>query len=436
MHMPGHVSEDTECGAAELRDDRSILRQLFDTAVAAADPGAALLRFLPASSDRPIVVVGAGKASPAMAGALSEYWTGPVKGAVVTPYGNANGAGRIAVLEARHPVPDSNGLQAALHLRELVSGLGPDDLVIALISGGGSSLLPCPPKGLALADEIALNEALLESGAPISAMNAIRKQVSLIKGGRLAAAAAPARVMTYIVSDVPGDEPAQVASGPTVADERDARDAAALIARYRIRLPGHIVRHIRSAADPAPLPTDQAFANSETHIIASADMALRAAAAQASAAGLTPVIVSDAIEGEAREVGRVMAALAKDVSRHGRLAAKPAVLLSGGETSVTMRGSGRGGRNTEFLLSFALEIEGWKGIAALAADTDGIDGSGGHAGAFADGSTGTQIAASGQDPAALLNANNSHAAFDAVQALLVTGPTGTNVNDFRAVIVR
>ena len=235
----------------------------FETAVAAADPGAALLRFLPEPSGQPIVVVGAGKASPAMANALNKHWTGPVRGAVVTPYGNASDAGRIAVLEARHPVPDGNGLKAAMHLRALVSGLGPDDLVIALISGGGSSLLPCPPEGITLADEIAMNKALLESGAPISAMNAIRKQVSLVKGGRLAAAAAPARVITYIVSDVPGDDPAQVASGPTVADEMDARDAVALIERHRIRLPGQITRHIQSAADSAPLPTDRSFLNSE-----------------------------------------------------------------------------------------------------------------------------------------------------------------------------
>ena len=242
--------------------------------------------------------------------------------------------------------------------------------------------------------------------------------------------------MTYIVSDVPGDDPAQVASGPTVADEKDAQDAVALIERYRIELPRRIMRHILSESDPAPLPTDPAFVSSETQIIASADLVLRAAAETARVAGLKPVIISDAIEGEAREVGRVMAALAKDVSRHGRLAVKPAVLLSGGETSVTVHGSGKGGRNTEFLLSFALEIEGWKGITALAADTDGIDGSGGHAGAIADGLTRTQIAAAGKDPAALLNENNSYAAFDAAQALLVTGPTGTNVNDFRAVIVR
>ncbi len=434
--MPGHVSGDAECGAVEVRDDRSILRELFATAVAAADPGPALLRFLPEPSDQPIVAVGAGKASPSMAHALNAYWPGPVKGAVITPYGNSRDAGRIDVIEARHPVPDRNGLTAALHLRELVFGLGPDDLVTALISGGGSSLLPCPPKGLTLDDEVALNKALLESGAPISAMNAIRKQVSLIKGGRLAALAAPARVMTYIVSDVPGDDPAQVASGPTVADEKDAQDAVALIERYRIELPRRIMRHILSESDPAPLPTDPAFVSSETQIIASADLVLRAAAETARVAGLKPVIISDAFEGEAREVGRVMAALAKDVSRHGRLAVKPAVLLSGGETSVTVHGSGKGGRNTEFLLSFALEIEGWKGITALAADTDGIDGSGGHAGAIADGLTRTQIAAAGKDPAALLNENNSYAAFDAAQALLVTGPTGTNVNDFRAVIVR
>ena len=419
-----------------MSGDQSILRELFDAAVASADPGAALLRHLPDDTGRPLTVVGAGKASHAMAKALNSSWSGPVRGAVAVPYGHRIDAGDIEIMEASHPVPDENGMRAARKMLSLVAGLDRDDRVVALISGGGSALLPSPPNGMSLKDEIALNEALLGSGAPISAMNAIRKQFSAIKGGRLAAAAHPARVMTFVVSDVPGDDPAQVASGPTAADASDSRDALNLINRYRIRLPEKVLEHIRAGRDPAPSPDAGELRNCGCCVIASASMALEAAAVLARARGLNPVILSDAVEGESREAAKVLAAIAKDVSRFGRLVKPPAVILSGGETTVTMRGSGRGGRNTEFLLSLALEIDGWDQITALAADTDGIDGSGGHAGAFADGRTCARIQGTGNDPARLLGENNSFAAFEAAGSLLVTGPTGTNVNDFRAIIVR
>jgi hydroxypyruvate reductase len=316
-----------------------------------------------------------------------------------------------------------------------VKGLGPDDLVVALVCGGGSALLPAPPEGLTLADEIVLNRALLASGAPISAMNTIRKHVSRIKGGRLAAAAAPARVVSLIVSDIPGDEPAFVASGPTVADRATRADALRAIGRYGIVLPPGIVRHIESVAADAPQPDDPVFARNETHVIASAAVSLEAAAAEAERRGVKAVILSDSVEGEAREVARVHAAMAREVSTRDRPFRRPVVMLSGGETTVTLKGNGKGGRNSEFLLSLALDIDGRRGIHALAADTDGIDGSEDNAGAFADDGTVTRIRAAGFDAAALLANNDAWTAFHAAGDLFVPGPTGTNVNDFRAILV-
>ena len=422
-----------------MNEDRAILRTLYDVAVASADPSAALLRHLPEATDCPTIVVGAGKASHEMARSVAQRWQGPLGGLVVVPYGHQVDAGSIEIVEASHPVPDQNGYQAANRILSLVSDLKPDDLVVALISGGGSALLPCPPCGFTLADEILLNEKLLTCGAPISAMNAIRKQFSRIKGGRLAVAAHPARIMTFVVSDVPGDDPAQVASGPTVADRKNHYDAARLLERYGIDLAYEVHEHISHGIDPAPSPDDARLANCETSVIASASVSLEAVAEHARRKGLHPVILSDAVEGEAREVAKVMAAIAKDTARFGRFTKKPAIILSGGETSVTIQGGskgGKGGRNSEFLLSFAIEIDGWSGITALAADTDGIDGSGGHAGAIADGETCSRIVASGGDAEELLGRNNSYSAFDLVDSLLKTGPTGTNVNDFRAIIVR
>ena len=413
--------------------DRHFLIALFDAAVESADPARALAPHMPARPKGRTVVIGAGKGAAQLAAAFEALCVEPVEGVVVTRHGYACPTSRIRVLEAAHPVPDENGLAASQALLDTVSGLSAEDLVVALITGGGSALLPAPPEGFTLADEQALNEALLASGAPISAMNAIRKQFSRIKGGRLAAAAHPARVVTLIVSDVPGDDPAQVASGPTVADASGAREALAAIEAYGIALPERVRAHIATATPP--IPDEPRFADNSTTVIASAAQALEAAARLAEAEGVTPAILSDAIEGEAREVGKVMAALAREVATRDRPFARPVVLLSGGETTVTLKGQGRGGRNSEFLLAFARGIEGLE-VAALAADTDGIDGSEDNAGAFADGTTTARLRAAGHDPAVLLADNDAWNAFHALGDLFTSGPTGTNVNDFRAILLR
>jgi len=419
-----------------IKDDKAFLIELFDAAVAAADPKLALANALPKPPKGRTVVIGAGKGAAQMAAAFEDLWPTPVQGVVVTRYGYAAPTRSIRVLEASHPVPDAAGADATAALFAAVSDLGPDDLVVALICGGGSALLPAPPEGMTLADEAALNECLLASGAPISVMNAIRKQVSTIKGGRLAAAAYPARVVSLVVSDVPGDDPAQVASGPTVPDAVSRADALNHINAYGIDLPNTIRRHLASDVGHAPHPSEPIFANNETKVIASASLSLAAAANAAKTAGITPVILSDAIEGEARDVGQVHAAIAREVRQRNRPFVPPVVILSGGETTVTIRNSGgRGGRNTEFLLAFAGGIEG-QNITALAADTDGIDGSEDNAGAFADGSTFSRIRQVGQDPAALLAAHDAWGAFDSIDDIFAPGPTGTNVNDFRAILIR
>ncbi len=417
--------------------DRAFLASLFKAAVDAADPHKALAAYLPERPKGRTVVIGAGKGAAQLAAAFEDLWEAPVEGVVVTRYGYACATRDVRVLEAAHPVPDEAGLAASEALFAAVAGLGPDDLVVALICGGGSALLAAPAEGLTLADEVALNEALLSSGAPIGAMNAIRKQISRIKGGRLAAAALPARMVSLIVSDVPGDDPAQVASGPTVPDAVGRAEARAAIRDHGIALPERIARFLDESAEDAPRPDDGRFDRHEVHVIASAARSLEAAAEVAEAAGVTAVILSDAIEGEAREIAKMHAAMAREVARRGRPFKAPVVMLSGGETTVTIRDtSGRGGRNTAFLLSLALDIEGQAGIAALAADTDGIDGSEENAGAFADGGTATRMRAAGLDPAALLAGHDAWTAFDAINALFVTGPTGTNVNDLRAILIR
>lgn len=419
-----------------MDDPRRFLAALFRAAVDAADPEAIMRHVLPERPRGRTVVVGAGKGSAQLARAFERAWDAPLEGVVVTRYGYAVPCERVEVLEAAHPVPDEAGLRASERLLAAVSGLTADDLVVALISGGGSALLPAPAGGLTLDDEIALNRALLASGSPIAAMNTIRKHVSDIKGGRLAAAAWPARVISLIVSDIPGDNPAFVASGPTVADAATPADALAAIRRCRIDLPENILRHIAGAASAAPRPDDPRFVGHSHRIIASASVSLEAAATAARKAGIEAVILSDSIEGEAREAARVHAAIAHEVARRGRPFAKPVVILSGGETTVTMRGAGKGGRNTEFLLALALDIDGVDGIDALAADTDGIDGSEDNAGAFADGGTVARLRGDGLDPAALLAANDAWSAFSALGDLFVTGPTGTNINDFRALYIR
>jgi hydroxypyruvate reductase len=417
-------------------EPRPFLVSIFEAAVATADPALTIARHLPQRPKGRTVVIGAGKGASQMAAAFEKVWDGPLEGVIVTRYGYSAKCERLTVLEAAHPVPDEAGLAASRALLEAVSGLTENDLVVALVSGGGSALLPSPPAGLTLADEIAVNEALLASGAPISAMNAVRKHVSTIKGGRLAAAAWPARVVTLIVSDIPGDNPALVASGPTVSDDSSREDALRIISTYGMKLPASVMAHLGSPLADAPRPDDKRFARNEVRLIASAAVSLEAAAAEARRQGIETVILSDSIEGEARDVGTVHAAIAREVATRNRPFARPVLILSGGETTVTLRAKGKGGRNSEFLLAFALGVDGVSGIHALAADTDGIDGSEDNAGAFADGETVMRMRAAGIDAKAMLAGNNAWTAFNAVGDLFVPGPTGTNVNDLRAILVR
>jgi hydroxypyruvate reductase len=420
-----------------ISDPKPFFIALFDAAVAAAAPETVIREFLPAKPKGRTIVVGAGKGSAQMARAFEKAWDGPLSGVVVTRYGYGVECERIEVLEAAHPVPDEAGLAASKQLLETVAGLTADDLVVALISGGGSALLPAPPGGMTLADEIAVNEALLASGAPISAMNTVRKHLSAIKGGRLAAAAHPARVVTLVVSDIPGDNPAFVASGPTVSDDATRKDALAIIETYGLKLPEAALAHLHSDAANAPLPEDLRFAGNEVHVIASAARSLEAAATEAERHGVKAVILSDSMEGEARDVGAVHAAMAREIAARNRPFAKPVLLLSGGETTVTIREKGgRGGRNSEFLLALALGIDGVESIHAFAADTDGIDGSEDNAGAFADWRTAQRLREAGHDPRALLARHDSWGAFDALGDLFTPGPTGKNVNDLRALLVR
>ena len=416
--------------------DRSLLEALFREAVAAAQPQLAVARHLPPPPRGRTIVIGAGKASAQMARAFEEAWPGDLTGLVVTRYGYGERCERIEVVEAAHPVPDEAGLDAAARLKTLVSGLTEDDLLVALISGGGSSLLPAPAEGLTLADEQAINRALLALGAPIGVMNLVRNQFSTIKGGRLAALAVPARVATLVVSDVPGDDPALVASGPTLPLAGDRDEARRMAKLYRLDLPASARHLLDSDANLPPSQTDPGFALNSVTTIASAALSLDAAAALARMHGIEAAILSDAIEGEARDVAQVHAAMAREVAQRNRPFAKPVVLLSGGETTVTLRGNGRGGRNGEFCLALAIALDGVDGVTTLAADTDGIDGSEDNAGALVDGSTARRMREAGIDPKAALADNDAYTAFAAIGDLLETGPTGTNVNDFRAILIR
>jgi glycerate 2-kinase len=416
--------------------DHSLLEQMFRIAVAQAQPALAIAQNLPPRPRGRTVVIGAGKASAQMARAFELAWDGPLSGLVVTRYGYGEVCDKIEIVEAAHPVPDEAGFLAARRIMETVSGLGPDDLVVALISGGGSALLPAPAPGLTLDDEQDINRSLLASGAPIAVMNLVRNQFSAIKGGRLAARCAPARVATLVVSDVPGDDPAIVASGPTIPLAGSRSLARKYVSLYRIDLPPHAQALLAGDENLAPMPDAPGFAQNTVSTIASAALSLEAAASFARQNGVEAAILSDSIEGEACDVAQVHAAMAREIAARNRPFAKPVVLLSGGETTVTLRGTGRGGRNAEFLLALAIAIDGVTGITALAADTDGIDGSQDNAGAFADGSTATRLRQAGIDPLAALANNDAYSAFEAIGDLLMTGPTGTNVNDFRAIIVR
>lgn len=417
--------------------DRALLDDMFRQAVAAAQPSLAVKLNLPEKPLGRTIVIGAGKASAQMAKAFEEAWDGPLSGLVVTRYGYGETCRQIEIVEAAHPVPDEAGFLAARRIMESVSGLGHNDLVVALISGGGSALLPAPAPGLTFDDEQAINRELLASGAPISVMNLIRNQFSTIKGGRLAARCAPARVATLVVSDVPGDDPAVVASGPTIPLSGNRELARKYAHLYRLNLPPHAKTLLEGGDNLAPSPSDPAFAGHSVRTIASAALSLEAAAKLARHHAIEAAILSDSIEGEARDVAQVHAAMAREIAARNRPFKKPVVLLSGGETTVTLRGpGGKGGRNGEFLLALAIAIDGVEGISAIAADTDGIDGSEDNAGAFADGGTATRLRRAGIDPLAALAGNDAWGAFAAIGDLLVTGPTGTNVNDFRAIIVR
>ena len=414
---------------------RVLLRAMFDAAIAAAAPATCLPPFLPKPPKGRTIVIGAGKASAAMAKVVEDHWPGPLSGLVVTRDGHAVACRHIEIVEASHPVPDARGRDAADRILQLVRGLGSDDLVLALISGGGSALLTLPSEGLTLDDKQAINRALLACGAPIGQMNAVRKHLSAIKGGRLAAAAHPAEVVTLAISDIPGDDPSSIASGPTVPDATTFADARAILRNYAITEPRAVIAHLDAARDETPKPGDTRLARARTVLIATPQRSLEAAAEVARAAGITPLILGDAIEGEAREVAKVMAAMAHQVRRHGQPARAPCVLLSGGETTVTVRGTGRGGRNVEFLLALALELDGLAGTFAIAGDTDGIDGAEEVAGAVVTPDTRARAAALGLDLAAALAGNDAHTAFAALSDQIVTGPTLTNVNDFRAILV-
>lgn len=430
-------------------DAEDLLRRMMDAAIAAADPAQCLpphLRALArARHDGRTVVIGAGKAAASMAAAVEAVFASEspdcaLEGLVVTRYGHGCPTARIEVVEAAHPVPDAAGREAARRILELVSELGEGDRVIALMSGGGSALLTLPAGAVTLEDKQAVNRDLLKSGATIHEMNAVRKHLSAIKGGRLAAAAAPAAVHAFLISDVPGDDPDVIGSGPTVADTSTLADARAVLAKYAITPPEGIARALEDPENETPKPGDPAFDNTETVMAARPQASLEAAADIARSAGVTPVILGDAIEGEARDVATVMAGIAAQVARHGQPAAAPCVLLSGGETTVTVHGTGRGGRNAEFLCAFAVTVqrrmpELADRIAALACDTDGIDGTEDNAGVlFVPGDL-ERAGRVGIDLGAHLADNDGYGAFAALDRLIVTGPTLTNVNDFRAVLI-
>ena len=416
-------------------DRKQLLRAMFDAAVAAAQPAICLPPCLPLPPKGRTIVIGAGKASAAMARVLEAHWPGPLEGLVVTRYGYEVPCQRIEIVQAAHPVPDAAGQRASERILKQVRGLTADDLVIALISGGGSSLLVAPGPGLTLADKQAVNTALLRSGATISEMNCVRRHLSAIKGGRLAAACHPARLLTLLISDVPGDAPVDIASGPTVADPSTCADALAIVARYSIGLPPAVRALLESGEGESVKPGNPKLARSETRIITAPQIALEAAAKVASAAGFTPHILSDSLEGEARDIGKAHAGMARQVALRGQPFTPPCVLLSGGETTVTLRGNGRGGRNVEFLLALALALDALPGVHAIAGDTDGVDGIEEIAGACLSPDTLARAWAQGINPRASLDNNDGHGFFQALGDSVVTGPTLTNVNDFRAILI-
>jgi glycerate 2-kinase len=416
---------------------RPLLTRMFRAAIDAAAPALCIPPNLPPPPAGRTVVIGAGKASAAMAAALEAHWPAdrPLSGLVVTRYGHAVPCDRIEIVEASHPKPDAAGQRAALRILEIVRGLTENDLVIALISGGGSALLSAPAPGIGFAEKQAINTALLRSGAPISDMNCVRKHLSAVKGGRLALAAWPAAMLTLLISDVPGDDPAVIASGPTVGDATTRHDAAEILRRYDISVPASVQAWLSDPASETVKQNHPALAASRVVMAATPLQSLRAAAEIARQAAIAPLILGDAIEGEAREVAKVLGAMAMSCAAHSVPAPAPCVLLSGGETTVTVRGGGRGGRNAEFLLALGVALKGHAGIHALAGDTDGIDGTEDNAGALLSPDFSLRCTALGIDPQASLADNDGYSVFAALQDLVVTGPTLTNVNDFRAILI-
>ena len=417
-------------------EPRQFLLDLYASAVDAVSAEKCLPAYLPQPSKLGrTLVIGAGKGAAAMAKAVEDNWPGTITGLVVTRYGHGVACKQIEVIEAAHPVPDEAGRQAATRILQMVQGLTENDVVLCLISGGGSSLLALPSVGISLEQKQRINKALLKSGATISEINFVRKHLSAIKGGRLALACRPARVVTLLISDVPGDDPSIIASGPTLPDSSTCLDALAVLRKYAIDVPANIVRHLASGAGETPKPGDPRFTHNSAHVIATAQDALEAAAAKARAAGITPYILSDSLEGEARDVALMHAAMAKQVVKHGQPMSKPCVLISGGETTVTVRGTGRGGRNAEFLLSLAVALNGHAGIHAIACDTDGIDGSEDNAGAVLAPDSMARAEALDISARKLLENNNAYEFFSKLGDLVVSGPTRTNVNDFRAILI-
>lgn len=414
---------------------RVLLQSLFEAAIAAALPGKVLAKYLPERPKGRLIVIGAGKASAAMARAVEEQWADPLEGLVVTRYGYHVPCEWIEIVEAAHPVPDAAGQQAAARILKQVAGLSEDDLVLCLISGGGSALLAAPAPGLTLADKQAISRVLLSSGASISEMNCVRRHLSALKGGRLAAACHPAKVVTLLISDVPGDDPVDIASGPTVADPTSCADALEILSRYGIEVPPKVRTLLESGQGETIKPGDVRLVRHEVHMIATPQMALEAAAAVAREAGLSVHILGDSLEGEACELGQAMAGIALQVARHAQPFKPPCVLLSGGETTVTLRGNGRGGRNVEFLLALGLALKGHPGIHALAGDTDGVDGVEEIAGAYLAPDSLDRARVLGIKPHDSLANNDGHGFFQALGDAVVTGPTLTNVNDFRAILI-
>jgi len=412
----------------------TLLKAMFQAGVEAALPQLCVPAHLPPKPKGRTVIIGAGKASGAMAKALEDAWDGPLDGLVVTRYGYRLPTTRLEVVEAAHPVPDAAGREAAQRIYDMVQGLTEDDLVLCLISGGSSALLALPAEGVTLEDKQAMNKALLASGATISEMNTVRKHLSAIKGGRLAKAAYPAKVVALMISDVPGDDPSIIASGPTVPDPSTNTDALAIIEKYGLQVPENM-RRVLERNDETPKPGDPCFERVENIMIATPQASLEAAADVARKAGVTPVILGDSIEGESRDVALVHAGIARQCAMRGQPQEPPCVLISGGETTITLKGQGKGGRNTEFLLALAIALDGMEHIYALAGDTDGVDGSEDNAGALIYPDTLARAEKAGINAKAMLADNDPYTFFKGIGDLLETGPTMTNVNDLRAILI-